>query len=545
MKSLFVACVCFCVLPLCAETVTPPQLSLDLSNPHQGFVFWGSSFQAGGTVGNYYDSSIFHVYIPWREVEPADQQFDWAGLEARRLQPILDAYPNATFLLRLVADYPNGPGSEINRFYAGGDPNRDYPLWLEQAPVSVPIVDYASCNGDGPGRNPEYNHPAMIAQMEELIEAYGEYFDGDERVTTIQAGLLGMWGEWHQFGCPDLQPLAAARMAVRDAYKAAFTKTPVQVRLMRDTDTGGAEFGVYEDYFPSFTAPCSWGFPLCGEYGDTILAYALDALPEAQDNWQRGAISGESPLPEQQQTWLNDTANVVLALETYHFSFLGPAGPHEDPGHDVPLAKIKRALGYQYHIASCIWPDSVNQDGAFEVKVELANTGSAPAYHDYLIEVALCDAAGVPVAIGRDPVPLRDLLPGATRQSRIEVSAFGLPIGTYSLRVAVIHSRTNAPGIRLQTAGVDANLRYPMGDVDIAEAAAIRLTLNHTPDSPLFLLQWESLPTTSYILEGTPEIEGSPWVLLHQGVAGGELETVDVPTNTVPYPHYFFRVRRE
>jgi len=385
----------------------------------------------------------------------------------------------------------------------------------------------------------------MIQQLEELIAAYGEYFDGDERVTTIQSGLLGMWGEWHQFGCPDLQPENPVRMAVRDAYKAAFTKTPVQVRLMRTSDTGGAEFGVYEDFFPSFTAPCSWGFPRCGEYGETILAYALDALPEARDNWQTAAISGESPFQDQKQTWLNDTANVIRAIETYHFSFLGPAGPHESPGHNAALSQIKRALGYQYHVASCTWPDTVNQDGTFEVEVELANTGSAPAYHDYLVEVVLCDAAGTPLATGRDPVSLRDLLPGAARQSTIELSTIGLAPGTYSVRGGVIHSRTDEPGIRLQTAGVDANLRYPMGDLEIAEAASIQLTLSYSPDSPMFSFQWESAPATSYVLEGALEVEGSPWQMLHEGVAGGALETVEIPTTTVPYPRYFFRVRRE
>jgi len=527
-----------------AAEVTPPQLELDLDNPHQGYVLWGSSFRAGGTVTRHYGSTIFHVYIPWREVEPADQQFDWAGLEARRLKPITDAYPEATFLLRLVADYPNGPGSEINRFYEGGDPNRDFPAWLEQAPVSVPVTDYASCNGDGPGRVPDWNHPMMIQQLEELIAAYGDYFDGDERVTTIQAGLLGLWGEWHQFGCPDNQPLAAVRMAVRDAYKAAFTNTSVQVRLFRETDVGGTSFGVYEDYFPSFTAPCSWGFPLCGEYGDTILAYALDAYPAAKDNWHRGAISGESPLQEQKLTWLNDTPNVIRAIETYHFSFLGPAGPHEDPGHTAPLAQMKRALGYQYHVASCKWPDTVNEDGDVEVVVELTNSGSAPAYHDYRIEVALCDAAGAPVASARDPLPLRDLLPGETRTSTINISSDGLALGSYSLRVAVVSPRTDQPGVRLQTPGVDANLRYPMGDVEITEPASITLAMDWPLGASSIFFSWNSQPTATYVLEGTAELPASSWQIHHEGVATGDSHSVQLDPVDLPTPRYFFRVRR-
>ena len=63
------------------------------------------------------------------------------------------------------------------------------------------------------------------------------------------------------------EPGAAAKVAVRDAYAAAFTSTPLQTRYPRDPDAVGVEFGFHEDYFPSFTGPDIYGFPAADDSG--------------------------------------------------------------------------------------------------------------------------------------------------------------------------------------------------------------------------------------------------------------------------------------
>lgn len=68
--------------------------------------------------------------VSGREIEPSDQVFDWAAIEQRHLARISAAYPDASFVLRIVAD-PDGVASGIHGWYLGGDPERDYPLFLE------------------------------------------------------------------------------------------------------------------------------------------------------------------------------------------------------------------------------------------------------------------------------------------------------------------------------------------------------------------------------------------------------------------------------
>lgn len=434
-----------------AVEFTPAASSDDIDNPHKGYMLWGTTWSQGG-ADNYYGASIYHVYVPWRELETADQVFDWSGFEQRHLQPILADDANATFVLRLVADYPDSVGTGLSFYYSGGQPERDYPLFLEQPPLNIAGVDYTSCDGDGPGRTPDWDNPAFATQAVQLIQALAQRYNGDPRITAVQVGLLGLWGEWHQSGCDANEPGNAVKIAVRDAYKAAFSTTRLQTRYARSPDVVGADFGFHEDYFPSFTANCIYGFPACDASGDWNLEYGLaNVVPAARQNWRINPVSGESPLASQQNSWTADTDDIVTVLRNYHFSFLGPAGKHEQSGFTVPLARIKRTLGYDLSIVRFVLGDpAIAQGSSLPWRLELANRGSAPVYHATQARLELLDAgdvvrASVPLSVALDVAE-----PGATTIYRGRLSFSGLPAATYTLRLAVADAVAGRPGITLQ-----------------------------------------------------------------------------------------------
>ena len=459
-----------------AADVYPAATTNDLNNPHKGFMLWGTDY-AAGAPNNYHGASIFHVYVPWREVETADQAFAWTQFEANHLAPILADYPEATFVFRLVADYPEGPASGIANFYTGGETDRDYPKFLEQAPLNIGYHVYASCDGDGPGRTPDWNNPLMITQLVQLVQAFGARYDGDPRITAVQVGLLGLWGEWHQSGCDAYGPSNPVKIAVRNAYSTWFTNTPLQTRYPRDPDAVGVEFGFHEDYFPSFTAPCIYGFPSCndsGDWGDWNLSYCYqNVTPSSTDNWLSNPISGESPLTSQQRAWTNDTEDILTVLRDYHFSFLGPAGAHDANKSHAILARIKRQMGYNLRVAYASWPSQATEDEAFPVTLVFSNSGAAPPYHLLPVELALCQANDTPVWTHRCDIDLRQVVPGAAFSFTQACVVSGVATGNYSLRVAVLHPRRNfAPGVLLQNAGRDARDRYALGAISLAPADA-------------------------------------------------------------------------
>ena len=465
-----------------AGSYAPTATTNDFNNPHKGFMLWGTDYAAGAPV-NHYGATIYHIYVPWREIETADQVFDWGRFETNHLRPILTVHSNATFVLRPVVDYPNGPGSGISLFYIGGDLHRDFPSFITNDPISIPVYPYTSCDGDGPGVTPDWNHHAMITQLVEFVQAFALRYDGDPRITAIQVGLLGLWGEWHQSGCNARAPSNAVKIAVRDAYAAGFTNTPLQTRYPRNPDATGVTFGFHEDYFPSFTAPCIYGFPSCSAGGDWNLHYCyLHVNPAASNNWRHNPISGESPGTSQKHAWSNDFDDVMTVLRDYHFSFLGPAGGHQWNGNQAKLIPMKQLLGYNYHIRRVDWPDMVYLGHAFPVTLVLTNSGAAPCYHRFPVEIALCDYNGIPLWRETWSFDLRELVPGLDFEREEWFTVTNLAPGEYSLRVAILDQRTGEPGVRIQSAGEDARYRIVIGQFNLVDAWTVDTDGDGLPD---------------------------------------------------------------
>ncbi len=460
-----------CASSLWASSLSPAIVTNDLNNPHKGFMLWGTDY-ADGPSPNYYGATIYHIYMPWREVETADQVFDWGQFETNHLLPILVDHSNATFVLRPVADYPDGENSGITLFYTG-EKERDFPSFLTNASLSIPSYPYASCDGDGPGQTPDWNHPTMITQCVQFVEAMGARYDGDPRITAVQVGLLGLWGEWHQSGCETYAPSNAVKAAVRDAYDTAFTNTPLQTRYPRDPDAVGVEFGFHEDYFPSFTAQCLYGFPDCSDDGDWSLYYCLQNItPASTNNWQSNPISGESPTTAQKSTWSNDVDDVMTVLRDYHFSFLGPAGGHQRSGNAANLNPMKRLLGYNIHISQADWPATAYLDHTFPITLVLTNSGAAPCYHSFPVEVALCDATGTPQWQSNFDFDLRELTPQLVFSKEESFTVLNVTTGVYSMRIGILDPRTDEPGVRIQSAGEDAQYRIEIGTIEVLDVWA-------------------------------------------------------------------------
>ncbi|MEZ5464291.1 MAG: DUF4832 domain-containing protein [Lysobacteraceae bacterium] len=450
-----------------ASTAHPARTSDTLHNPHKGFMLWGTTAGTWGVSDNFYGASIHHIYLPWREVETADQVFDWDGVETRHFDPILAVDPDASFVLRLVADYPDGPGSGIDAYYSGGQNDRDYPLFLE-ASLGIGASNYASCDGDGPGRTPDWNDADMAAQLVELVQAFAARYDGDPRITAVQVGLLGLWGEWHQSGCDANAPGDAVKIALRDAYTASFTQTPLQTRYPRTPDISGVDFGIHEDYFPSFTANCVYGFPFCSDDGDWSMEWSFANLnPSARDNWRANPISGESPRAAQMDAWITDIDDVETVIRDYHFSFLGPAGKHEQAGFATPLARLERALGYNLHADTAEWTDPITLGQPVSFSVELANSGSGPVYHDYRLQLEWVNGGGSTVAVQALAGDPRSVVDDNAVGFSASVVPASLAPGSYSLRLRLADTTPGRPDIVIQSADRDVEGRVILGSSSV------------------------------------------------------------------------------
>ncbi|MCB1581692.1 MAG: DUF4832 domain-containing protein [Marinicella sp.] len=468
MKSCFKAYILLVSMTCTAEDFIPAPSNEVLNNPHRGFMLWGSNVLAdGGLPDNFHGASIYHVYLPWRMVESSDQVFEWDLIEQTYLEPISDIDPQATFVMRLVADYPDGPGSGIDNHYSGGDINRDYPLFLEQTPLNIGRRVYTDCDGDGPGIAPDWNDPEFISQANQLILAFGLHFDGDPRITAVQVGLLGLWGEWHQSGCDTLAPHDTVKNSLKDTYDLAFNITPLQTRYARNPDVTNVTFGFHEDYFPSFTAQCIYGFPLCNDSGDWNLEYGLThVVPAARNNWQDNPISGESPLTSQKNAWVSDEADITTIINDYHFSFLGPAGKHEESGNSSVMNRLANQLGYRIQINQMTIKTPITTP-LTTVSVTIANVGSAPIYHPYQLALDWVNAANQTVTTWIFDQPMSEYMPKLS--TTIDQNFFQtLPNGSYSIRAYGRPLNPNAQPLTLANSNKDVLNRVIIGEVQVS-----------------------------------------------------------------------------
>lgn len=476
LGSILACLALLCAGALGAATVQPLELSGDLANPHRGLMLWGTDF-ALGAPSNHYGARIFHVYVPWREVEPAPGTYAWAQMEQNHLQPIRAAHPDATFVLRLLADYPDGPGSNIHAFYerdGGGaviDPHRDFPAWLLAPPFSLTALSYGgggNCGLYGTGIMLPWNDPVLIARMETLIAAFGARYDGDPRITAVQFGLIGYWGEWHTHGC-STHPLGTqVRSRLAQAYTAAFTATPMQTRYAHEPDAADP-VGFHEDYFPSFTVRCTAypSVPLCSDTGTHNLDEGFRRIPRLADYWRTHSIGGESPMTEQKQFWHTSPTIIANILRQYHFSILGPAGGHQSAGHSAAMTTITRALGYRFVVTRARWSGQVSHTASLRLELTLGNRGSAPLYHPFPMRLDWLDAS-LPQVRASAPLSwdLRTLAPGGsdTAWSAVVDTPAALRPGSY--RLAVAADNDGLP-LRFANQGVDGAGRLILGVVGV------------------------------------------------------------------------------
>lgn len=87
-------------------------------------------------------------------------------------------------IVRFYYDYP-GEETGVPQFLIDGGLNMRY--YNEPGDLG------------GAGYCPDYENKTFRQSMKNFIEDFGKKYDGDGRLGFITLGLLGFWGEWHNW----------------------------------------------------------------------------------------------------------------------------------------------------------------------------------------------------------------------------------------------------------------------------------------------------------------------------------------------------------
>lgn len=319
-------------------------------NPLRGFY---TNYDWGEPVYDF-PSSLEFAYIPLSELMsgPSNFTFD-TGLEPR----LIAAEQRANqLILRPYIDYPNK---------ASG-----LPSFLEGQ------VEMRSYSEHGGGMSPDYNNSELRAALSSFIQAFGQAYDGDNRIAVIQLGLLGFWGEWHTWPHSEWFPGDEYLNEILETYDQSFNQTLLQVRYPV-ANSPNLEFGFHDDSFAHSTiGEVEWYFH------SRLVASGADL------HWQHSPVGGELR-PEVQQTIFEENSNsqhqnFSECVEATHASMLlnyaAFSGGLNSTNETQNAENAALSLGYALHVSHANLSNN-------QLNLTIENRGIAPFYYPLSLQL--------------------------------------------------------------------------------------------------------------------------------------------------------------
>ena len=133
----------------------------------------------------------------------------------------------------------------------------------------------------------------------------------------------------------------------------------------------------------------------------------------------------------------------------------------ETPVYQAALAGARR-MGYEFYVSAVKLPDMSSTD-ALEVAIRLQNTGVAPFYYDWPVELGVLDASGTLIATYDPGWQITTILPAAAGETPYVELAYDNPTpqlepGTYTMILHVVNPLPNGKPLKFADAAQDADL---------------------------------------------------------------------------------------
>lgn len=389
-------------------------------------------------------------YLPLSALMIGENQFDWKPMD-NLLDDIASRGNQA--VIRVYMEYPNKKEGIPEHLVAAGLKTHQY---LNTNTQPLPPSDVIT---------PDYNDPKLRAALKSYIAALGKRYDGDPRLAYITAGLLGTWGEWHTYPRNDLWAGRETQAVVLDAYAAAFTKTPVQLRYpvgtehWQDEPNDSRPFGYHDDSF-------AWATLNTGKDEDNwfYMAALQAAGSKALKKWEQHPIGGEIR-PElwgkifDKNVGIKEAQDFDECVTQTHATWLMDTGLfREQASTERRKRAIKsvRRLGYDFRVLDSDVPQQVAKQ-KLPISLRLTNQGVAPMYHAWAIELAAINADGeIAQTWPAETWTLTGLLPNGTKRTwNKTLDCSELPPGEFAVAVRVVNPLKNGKPLRFANATQD------------------------------------------------------------------------------------------
>ena len=193
-----------------------------VANPGQGWMSIYSKENPKLPYGSRY------VRFHWRDLEPEEGKYNWEPIE-RQMERAAKMGVPFSFRVMCASSHSATP-------YAA-------PEWVFEKKgakfakfMNRPGGDSATGDTKFARVTPIFDDPIFIKCHTRFIKALAEKYDGDPRISTIDIGSYGNWGEWHVSGLGIKPSPIEVRKQYADMYLDNFKKTDL-VFMTDDAET--------------------------------------------------------------------------------------------------------------------------------------------------------------------------------------------------------------------------------------------------------------------------------------------------------------------
>lgn len=362
--------------------------------------------------------SMEFFYLPLRGTMNNINNFNWTEFE-NKLEEI--ANRGNTAVPRFYMDYP---GRSIAT-----------PQFLIDAGVNMKAY---SNHGNDPNesKSPDYNDPRVMAALLNFIEKYGAKYNGDPRISVVQGGLIGFWGEWHNYPIGE-QISNVNKRIIFEKFISAFPNTKINIRTPQNDVPTSTELlvGYHDDSFLQSTlGPTSWHF------WPQITNAGLSTV------WKNNPIGGEIYPNLQNSVWqaIPNTVgqNFETCVNTTHTTYMLCNSLFDDAvgSNTYKNALIQnRKLGYKFYVNGIKL--NAAQDGQINIDVRLENKGVAPFYYNWLVEFGLVKSDSTFTSLGTANWNINTIQPNDVVEKNFTTTQT-LQNGTYTIVMRFVNPLT-------------------------------------------------------------------------------------------------------
>ncbi len=311
--------------------------------------------------------------------------FDWGPLESELNSA---ASQGRQFIPRFYLDFPGMPIG--------------IPQFLLDA--GVPVYTWTNFNNDPfpPAicHTPDYESPLLRAALTNFIAALGARYDKDPRLAYVPMGLLGLWGEWHNYPRNELFASKTVQTEVMNAYNAAFKYTRILARYPAGSSdytyapNASRYLGYHDDSF-------AWATMNTGRPEDSWFFQARLQTAGVVDKWRGHPIGGEVRPEVWNCLWDDPTCapagqEFTRCATNTHATWLANHGVFQNALQGEQLQRAlagARLLGYEFHIP-WVAPSDAFAGASLRVSVAVTNSGIAPFYYDWPLELGVVSSNG-------------------------------------------------------------------------------------------------------------------------------------------------------